>query len=115
MANVIIHDEQVLTMGADAIDVALAGSNLALNPTAGSLSLHSIDPNGIGEPGFELWITNDTATPVTLKHNSGSGTAGMRLFFSDNADHVLGAYGMVWAGRKERVAGRVGWWVEIPA
>lgn len=113
MANQITHDEQDLPMSADAVDVALEGTCLDLEPSGPGLALHSLDPNGIAQNRTEIVIVNMGTDAVTLKHNSATGTAGMRLWFRDAVDHTLAYRQQLWGQRIDGDDGQF-WLMELP-
>lgn len=114
MSNAVDHDEVDVPMSGDIHDEPYAGSRFDLEPDANGYTFTGIDPLDTAPDGREIVIVNASSTfSVTLAHDSVSSATGNRLFFSDNADHVLGPHQMVWGLRITEVAGRVGWWLQF--
>lgn len=108
-------DEEWGTMTGSVANYPFNGSAIDLLPDADGYSFISIDPKGIAMDGEEIVIANVSDThSVNMPHDSASGAEGSRFFFPDNQSHALTPGMQIWGVRRENIAGRVGWWMEIP-
>lgn len=100
---------------ADTNNLAVTASVLVLTPD-NAWNLTGLDPSAfpLDDPATDcpiVWLVNGSAVnTLTLKHNSGSSTAGYRFLVSNGADKALGPYQTIQLTYAP-VSGRTGWWV----
>lgn len=107
-------EAQDIAVTADMNNVAVTSTVVRLTPD-NAWNITGLDGSAFpfdtaNDSAFVFLVNADSANTVTLKHNSGSSSAGNKIFVSNNADKTLPPYATLFL-TYQNVSGREGWWV----